>query len=566
MLIKSNILIKLLQRIFGITPATSSSKKVLALSWRFIIVFYLFIHIILGQSPIKAITKYLGAEDNEIVVIRLYAGASRISYDDETNLGWKNNEAVIGSPDLPGSADISDFSDSNSSLYIGGSEKLVLGDFWFLEDPEIYIPEEEYTEIEIIENGEDYQEESGKSEDLVVESIVEVEASTTVEDVVASSTETITTSTNLLHLTPSPSPSEGEDGREEEIENVEIIVEEDSQQVEIFEPDWGSESDIEIEISTSSEEELYDDEILSLFRNLTITREAKAQEFIIDEITGLSELGELKEVKLGMSFALDQVYQRGEFVPFDNLTPSPSPSEGEGNSNVSSLEEIIEIEEEASTSEAASSTVEVFEIESVSSSSGEFIDEPEISSSTDSVGTSTARNLFEKIFKAQTAQAQNQLLEDAKIAIWYSLGEKREASTSEEFIDEQIWQLLDVLTQEELSNHLNGGYFEFEADFISYWEQIESLEIKFEGLREFDQGIVAYVDSFWVEAMYDPETELEKIKKRERWENALELLSSKLAFQIDEGGELSFKYNKSEERIWDTLFEMVGLSNFWQDV
>ncbi|MCK5061335.1 fibronectin type III domain-containing protein [Candidatus Parcubacteria bacterium] len=558
----------------------------MSLGWRFIIVFYLFIHIILGQSPIKAITKYLGAEDNEIAIIKLYAGTSRISYDDETNLGWKNNDAVIGSPDLPGSADTSDFNDSNSSLYIGGSEKLVLGDFWFLADPEIYIPEEQEAEIEIIPSppaplpdgrGETEENISLSTEELIQEEII---ASTTVEevisssteDVVATSTEIITTSTAILYLTPSSSPSEGEGGREEDIE---IIEEKEDREVEIFEPDWATTTIIEVEVATSSDEDLMTiNNWTDFFNTLSYVPQAKAQEFIIDEIASLNELGELKEAKLVMSFALDQVYRRGEFVPFSSefesetiqIIATSSEEEIATSTQPSPPTPLPDGRGELEENKQASSTDEIFEVEDISSTSIEVINEIDLASSTIDLSSSTATGILNNIFGINEAKAQNQLLEDAKIAIWYSLGEKKEIGAGEDYADEQIWQLLDVLTAKKLSNHLNNGYFEFKADFLTSWEQIENLEIKFEGLLENDQGVVAYVDSFWVEAMYDPETELEKVNKRERWENALELLSNKLDFQIDKGGELSFKYNKSETKVWDTLFEIAGLSNFWQDV
>jgi hypothetical protein len=76
----------------------------------------------------------------------------------------------------------------------------------------------------------------------------------------------------------------------------------------------------------------------------------------------------------------------------------------------------------------------------------------------------------------------------------------------------------------------------------------------------------AYLDSVWVEAEYDPETELEKLKKRQRWEEALDFLSKQVDFQVGEDGEMKFRYNKNEERLWDTLGEMLGLGDFWSDV
>ena len=52
------------------------------------------------------------------------------------------------------------------------------------------------------------------------------------------------------------------------------------------------------------------------------------------------------------------------------------------------------------------------------------------------------------------------------------------------------------------------------------------------GVVADDTVFVAYLDSVWVEVQYDPETELEKLEKRQRWEDALDFLSEQIDFSL----------------------------------
>ncbi|HLD35069.1 MAG TPA: hypothetical protein VJB62_04360, partial [Patescibacteria group bacterium] len=132
--------------------------------------------------------------------------------------------------------------------------------------------------------------------------------------------------------------------------------------------------------------------------------------------------------------------------------------------------------------------------------------------------------------------------------------------------DNQIWQQLDILSADNISNADNGGYFSYAVDFLASWDDIKNLKLKFEGVVNEEIEFTAYLDSVWVEAEYESEDELDLLEQRKRWEEALTLLSDELTFSVNEEGEMIFKYKKNENRIWDTLGELIGLGNFWKDV
>ena len=178
----------------------------------------------------------------------------------------------------------------------------------------------------------------------------------------------------------------------------------------------------------------------------------------------------------------------------------------------------------------------------------------------------TLFDLYRILAAPKTALAENGFLrENAKIIIWYSLDN---ASTTEDEAgeDNQIWQQLDILTADNLSNAVNNGYFGYKADFLENWDDVRNLKLKFEGVVNEEIEFIAYLDSVWVEAEYESEDELDMLEKRKRWEEALTLLSDQLTFSVNEEGEMIFKYKKNENRIWDTLGEMIGLGDFWRNV
>lgn len=94
---------------------------------------------------------------------------------------------------------------------------------------------------------------------------------------------------------------------------------------------------------------------------------------------------------------------------------------------------------------------------------------------------------------------------DAKIVVFYST-------------DGENWQILTTLAGEKLSNALNAGYFTYEAPFIKNWQDVENLQIKFEGIIDGEITFAAYLDSVWLEIKYqEKEEEFELIAVKDDW-------------------------------------------------
>jgi hypothetical protein len=535
---------RLNRHIFSVIYNAIRKQTALVFAWRFIFVFYIFIHLLLGQSPFTLISKYIRANNSDLRVINLYANSSRVSFN-SYGKGWDRDENSHSAPSVSGEARAEEFDADNSSVYTGGDEVIVLGDFWFLEEEffneELKIKNEELVinedfEIEIATTSEQSIDDIGDEEvDIKPETV----ASTTIEDGIISeeimdneNVEIIATTTDLQISTTS---------------DIEIVEDNFIPYVEILDIEEPT-STVEIKIASSAQEiELpYD------FDNLLGVDEVGAQEFVTSEINNLSELGNLEEAKIFLSLAIRQNKKQGELILYEDL-----------DLDYDNLIEVatgtdIEIEPSGSlndeTIETSTTSIDVVEIESFSSSTVEIIGEEDISDS------STTVSWLNKILDIKDVKAQNQLLDDASLSLWYSLGEKDASST------DLVWQLFDTITKDNISNYTNNGYLSFDAPFLSTFNDIENLEIKIEGHLPDGTDLAVYLDALWIEAAYNQETELDKLKKRERWENALELISESLVFGANEKGELEFKYNKNEEQIWDTLKEIMGLGNFWQDV
>jgi len=316
---------------------------------------------------------------------------------------------------------------------------------------------------------------------------------------------------------------------------------------------------VEIQIATSSSQldSVQTDEALVPFDidDFIGINEVEAEEYITSEIQSLSDLGTLQEAKVFLSLAVKQDKKQGELIlykdlelDYDDLIEMASTSLA-----TTTVIEVIDTVSSGSTEiKATSSIIDVVEIEE-STSTVEIIEEI-TASSTDML------SWMNEILQIKDAKAQNELLKNAGLVLWYSLGEKQASSS------DIVWQMFDTINADNISNYTNNGYFEFDAPFLTSFEEIGNLEIKIEGKLPNGTVTAVYLDSIWVEAIYVEETELDRIKKRERWENALELLSDNLVFSASDRGEMEFKYNKNEERIWDTLKEMMGVGNFWQDV
>jgi len=128
---------------------------------------------------------------------------------------------------------------------------------------------------------------------------------------------------------------------------------------------------------------------------------------------------------------------------------------------------------------------------------------------------------------------------DTRIIIWWSL-------------DGQNWQILDNISNYPLSNALNGGYFEYDAPFLSNWDDFKNLKIKFEGVVGGETNVVAYLDSVWVEVTYLEQVSGEK--------EGFELRALKKDWRADETPtfEIVEKGKKAEENIVEKIIDKVS--------
>jgi hypothetical protein len=145
---------------------------------------------------------------------------------------------------------------------------------------------------------------------------------------------------------------------------------------------------------------------------------------------------------------------------------------------------------------------------------------------------------------------------DAKLVIWYTL----DAGES------PLWRKLDSFSASRMSNALKNGYFDYELEFINNWSDIENLSIRVEGIGNENRPFIAYLDSLWVEAVFEPAEGLVITKKDSR-DMELEMLSGFDIFSADDDkGEFVFRYNKKEQNIIDSLTGFFGFGDYWKNV
>ncbi len=402
-----------------------------------------------------------------------------------------------------------------------------------------------------------------------------------------------------------------------------IVVEEEPGVIE----DNNEDSEEELIETDNKEDDIEEISLFNKVKNLFSGLIVNAQEFITGDIKALKDLGEFKSAKIKFSFAIGEHETRNmrhetentehETIKIINKDVVSTSSEEiiideldiDNQYSSTSIEEIIEeiilsstttdekinyeIKEDDSKHEEEAEVVEIVEpvednaiveveeidseeeehqeevIEEISeevvdNSEEEIIENSEEKPAEDIISEDEVSflNIWNLLLGVSLAQAQlNKFLGEPKIIIWYSIKDENSSST-----DLLLWQKLDTITADNASNALNGDYFSYDAPFLENWSDVENFKIKFEGVLGDESLFTSYLDSVWVEAEYDSETELEKLEKRKRWEEALDLLSEQLVFKMGQDGELRFRYNKNENRIWDTLSEIIGFGSFWKDV
>ncbi len=552
---------KVSQVILGLDSSRTWKRNLLTFGWRFVFGLAFIVFIFTGNTPFDIFNNTIRALNGSTEIVNLYPSYARPDrMADDNAEGWWKTDNMKGIPELGPDASVIEFSDENSSFYAGGDFSVVLGDFKWLKEEMIAEPENEILQDEDIidDNLLDMEISSTSAEKSTSTEIVDEQPADTeneIDNFLDESTEEATGTETILEdgsaTADDEQPAEVIDNTDTEggaevldnaddttdSGNVEILnqdaTQSENQPVEIVEEsevlDLNSADDSALENDGAGADGSVSwfDSIKNGFKAMT----AQAQEFVNANIEKLEDFGEFKGAKLKISLAEPSYAEATEGEP--SLTEA---TEGEP-----SLTEATEGEPLSSAGDTVADQIEV--------------DNSASTTEDDTASQSTTTDVITDDFQASEA---------GQITIWYTLGETV-IDTEAVGDDYLLWKKLDTVSGEDLSNALNGGYFTFDLDFLTSWSDVRQMQVKLTGASGEKETLI-YIDSIWVEAEYERETELEKLKKRERWQSALDLLSRQIVFDPVKGGDLRFQYNKNTENLWDTLSEIMGVGNFWSDV
>jgi len=531
---------------FDLLKKVKSQLKERRFSWRFVFITSLIVYVF-GFSPFgfarNTIRAIMGVD---VAVIDLYVSTARLGGEQDTyQSGWWSENKALNEPDMGPNSDLLAFNDGNSAFYAGGKYSLVLDNF---------LPSSDYsaTGVEQVEQVTEQSVESVNTDSSVVDEVFEEvpdveEAATTTENVVESelnSEETVIDATvdDQAVVVDEPTVVD-EQPIVDDYESVEIIepVQEtlqDSPPVEVIEEASPVIEDSSEEVSWLDRTQNFIDKISASVKNYYAMAESNA----ID----LESFGTFQSATIKLSLAASSV------------SSQPVVSENEQADMPSEEVMLIEGELASSTGElmlplpAGDGTSAVEE----SRGDGEVL--PGVDEQIIATSTQSRLDLIRDFFAAR-ANAQV----DDRIVIWYAVGEMTGTST-----DGLLWQELGRLSDVDASNALNGGYFEYPADFLKNWQDVKNLHLKLEGIADDNDDFVLYLDGVWVSAEYevaDDAPELEALR-RARWEQALEMLSSQKDFKINEKGEIRFKYKKNKEKLLSKVGEFLGWTSYWSDI
>ena len=510
---------------FGFKNKTTSRNRCKSSGWRFVFGTLAILVILFVFLPLDIIISSIKAIGGGVEIINLYPSFYSSENENESfESGWWNLEKLKGAAELAPNASLLKFSDETSAFYSGGNASLFLSEFMFLDgdfeaspghDKNININSEDEDKIlndipvqaEIINSANETEDQLIiDDEPENVEAIKEEDIGEENFDIKADDAEK-----EELEIQVDTQTEVEVIKNIDEIDEGNILVEvivneeiiESIIEVEIIE---NKEIELEVEIEAVEEADIIDTPIsfFDYFKKYIGALSARAQE-ASKKILGLNDLGKFKQATVNFSFAM---------------------------SSISSLDEensAIEIEEELIITE-----------EEIKIINNEFELEPVVE-------------------KEIAVEIIDEEIED-KIIIWYSLS--KTASGAKDI----IWHKLDTLSAKQMSNSLNNGYFRYEAPFLERWENVENLKIKFEGLAGDDSLFIAYLDSFWIEAEYEPSKTAVKQKEEQDLKQALELVSNQLDFNVSENGELKFRYNKEKLNILNSIGKILGIVSFWKDI
>ncbi|MCK5510983.1 hypothetical protein KAI65_05605 [Candidatus Parcubacteria bacterium] len=506
-------------RFFGFKNKTTSRNGFKSSGWRFVFGTLVVLLVLFVFLPLDIIISSIKAIGGGTEIINLYPSFYSSENENESfESGWWNLEKLKGKPALAPDDSLLKFSDETSAFYSGGNASLFLGEFMFLEeDFETFSEPVKNTDI------------SAEHEDKILNDIpaqVEIIDSTTeVED-------------QLII--------------DDEPEDIETIEEEDSAGEEYF--------DIGVNEAKKEETESHDDtrteaEIIKDIDEIeeeNILVEVIVDEEIIDPIVEV-EIIENKEIELEVEIEAVEETEISEtpisfFDYFKKYAGALAARAQEASKKILGLNDLGEFKQ---------ATINFsFAMSGLSSIDNNIQAEDNLSKEDNIVE--------EELIIKETEDAPKESFDaEDKIVIWYSLSKTNKTASGAKDI---IWHKLDTLSAARMSNSLNNGYFRYEAPFLESWENVENLQIKFEGLADDGSLFTAYLDSFWIKAEYEPSKIAVKQKEKQNLEKALELISSQLDFSVNDPRELKFRYNKEKLNILDSIGEMLGITSFWKDI
>jgi hypothetical protein len=473
-------------------------------SWRLSLAAFVIFFLVSGLAPIKFLRSSLitAVTGGEIKTAQFYP--TIVTGD------WQNSQNVKGLPEVSESGNINSFSEANSAMYKKGPLSLFCQNF---EQPEIQQPAPEEQKIEEQELTLPSQETTTTGTTTVPE-IIEEEATSTFPEVTTD--ETTVTEATSTEVTSTP-PVQEEETISTESTSTEATTSEPTSFFEKAKRFFGfkayaQESDFSAKIKLSFAIGEKEPDILP------IEQPATTSEF---EPTSFWTPPSLHPVK---DF-FDSLVNKAIFI-----------AKAEGNNPPIAISTTTEDEED----EAVEDIVMQEVIETTTTEATTTATTTDITTTTEEEATTTETTITEATTTETTATpeitATTETLPnlDTKIIIWWSF-------------DGENWQILDTISDYPLSNFLNGGYFSYDVSFLKNFEDVGNLKIKFEGVVGGETNVTVYLDSVWVEVVYQEYSEEE--------EEEFELKTIKEDWRADE--EPEFEVVSKKEKINENIVEKL---------
>lgn len=508
--------------------------------WRIFLATAVIVSLTTGINPWNFLVNSLEAINGSTRIIKLYSSACGVNPAPlSQNSGWWNAPNASSRPDLRPDASSQEFSAENSAFYTGGEYNLECGDFQMpfelekndeiasSEAPGKFVPIEggDISPISIIPSSDTIELESDDPGDIV--------------DQYEAGDNQAGTGDNIENLSQASSS----------IDNSQI------DQVEIVEPE---EKDSPVEII---------DQTISLIKSWGIKIRQEGMNLFDhiayaedDKNATVEDLGTMESAQIGFSLAFLEkkineavlISPSAEAILSPGSDLSVSATSSQDNAAVENRQQ-SDVVNQDNYNDAAAQTGE----EPVSSeANSETGSESGIQSA-----SSTSLNLND-IFQVPSVQADDSVTQpNDRMIIWYSLDNT--ATNSEDV----IWHKLDSFSYENY-NASHGGYFLYDAPFLSHWDEVKQLKIKLQGLSGSGQEFEAYLDSVWVEAKYiRQETEEERLHTRkEEWKRMLKMLSWKKDFTVNEVPGMDFHFEKRQRGVLEMITDKMGWSSYWDNV